>query len=174
MAQIGATRVSRGRRTICLPIAEEVYARIINDSREFRRTLDDAFRQAPELFPVDFAFGYQIKDGRVSVKQRIRIRRIALKDGTAYSIRPSFLMPYLTARTDDVEDPLFLRKFGVPFWALARVFGRGDMYWYRLEVGLGRNSVVGTTVRRAELPEQCASGQPHSGFRAGLGGSDPA
>jgi hypothetical protein len=28
-------------------------------------------------------------------------------------------MPYMIARTDEVEGPLFLRKFGVPFWALA-------------------------------------------------------
>jgi hypothetical protein len=27
------------------------------------------------------------------------------------------------------------------------------MYWYRLECGLGRFSVVGTTVRKAELPK---------------------
>jgi hypothetical protein len=160
MAQIGATRSSRGRRTICLPIAEDAYARIINDSREFRRTLDDAFRQAPELFPDDFAFGYQIKDGRQSAKPHVRIRRIVLRDGTAYSIRPSFLMPYLTARTDDVEDPLFLRKFGVPFWALARVFGRDPMYWYRLEGSLGRARIVGTTAQ-VDRPEHLAADEHH-------------
>jgi len=31
-------------------------------------------------------------------------------------------MPYMTGRTDDAEDALFLRRFGVPFWALARVW----------------------------------------------------
>jgi hypothetical protein len=25
-------------------------------------------------------------------------------------------MPYMTARTEDIEGPLFLRKFGVPYW----------------------------------------------------------
>ena len=44
-----------------------------------------------------------------------------------------------------------LRREGVPFWALARVFGKDPMYWYRLEVGLGCHSIVGTTVRRASL-----------------------
>ena len=67
-------------------------------------------------------------------------------------MRPSFLAPYMTARTGDVEAPLFLRTFGVPFWALTRVFGRDPMYWYRLACGLGRSSVVGATVRRAEVP----------------------
>ena len=61
----------------------------------------------------------------------------------------------------DVRDPLFLRAFGVPFWGLARVFGRGVMYWYRLEVGLGRNSVVGTSVRRAEMPEHLLADEHH-------------
>ena len=160
MAEIAATRASRGQRTICLPIAEDAYARIINNSQEFRRTLDEVFRQAPELFPNDFAFGYQLKDDRVSAKQRIRIRRIILRDGTAYSIRPSFLMPYLTARTDEVEAPLFLRKFGVPFWALARVFGRDPMFYYRLECALGRASIVGTTVK-VDLPEHLAADEHH-------------
>ena len=34
----------------------------------------------------------------MSAKQQIPIRRILLKDDSAYSIRPSFLMPYMTAR----------------------------------------------------------------------------
>ena len=112
------------------------------------------------MFPNDFASGYQLKDGRMSAKQRLPIRRIVLRDGTAYSIRPSFLMPYLTARTDEVEDPLFLRKFGVPFWALARVFGRDPMFYYRLECALGRASIVGTTVK-VDLPEHLAADEHH-------------
>ena len=35
------------------------------------------------------------------------------------------------------------------------------MYWYRLEVGLGRNSVVGTTLRRAPLPEHLLADEHH-------------
>ena len=38
-------------------------------------------------------------------------------------------MPYMTVHTAEVEGPLFLRKFGVPFWALARVFGGDPMSW---------------------------------------------
>jgi hypothetical protein len=70
-------------------------------------------------------------------------------------------MPYMTARVADVEGPLFLRTFGVPFWALARVFGRDPMYWYRLECGLGRSSVVGTTVRQAEVPAHLLADEHH-------------
>jgi len=144
-----------------LPIAEEAYSQIVNDPAEFRRAIDDCFRRMPELFPADFANGYRLKDDRMSAKQEIPIRRVRLKDGTAYSIRPSFLMPYLSARTAEVEGPLFLRKFGVPFWALARVFGNDPMFWYRLECGLGRFSVVGTTVRHAELPAHLLADEHH-------------
>jgi hypothetical protein len=161
MAEGTATRSSRGHRTICLPVSEDAYAQAVNDPTAFRRLLDEGFRTMPELFPPNFAQGYELKDERMSVKQRLPIRRVLLKDGTTYSIRPSFLMPYMTARVVHVEGPLFLRKFGVPYWALARVFGADPMYWYRLECGLGRFSVVGTTVRRAELPAHLLADEHH-------------
>src|SRR5512143_3788898 len=122
MAERGATQASRGHRTICLPIPEPTYQRIIDDPRVFRRTIDDWLRRRPELFPRNFQ-GYQLMGHRVSAKREVLIRRIVLRDGTAYSIRPSFMMSYLTECTEEVEGPLFLRTVGVPFWALARVFG---------------------------------------------------
>jgi len=67
----------------------------------------------------------------------------------------------MAAWTDDVEAPLFLRRFGVPFWALAHVFGNTASYWHRLEVGLGRNSIVGTTVRRVDIPEDLVADEHH-------------
>lgn len=161
MASGNATRLSRGHRTICLPISVAAYPQVVNDPQLFRRTLDECFRQMPELFPKNFAKGYQLKDDRRSAKQDLPIRRIVLNDGVAYSVRPSFLMPYMTARTEHVEGPLFLRKFGVPFWALARVFGGNSMYWYRIECGFGRFSVVGTTVRQAELPAHLLADEHH-------------
>ena len=69
MAEGIATRSSRGHRTICVPIEEEDYLRIIHDPKAFRRTLDDCFRQTPELFPVNFALGYELKDDRMSAKR---------------------------------------------------------------------------------------------------------
>lgn len=67
----------------------------------------------------------------------------------------------MTAWTDEAEHPLFLRSFGVPYWALAQVFGHNSMFWYRLEVGLGRHSLVGTTVRHAPLPERLVADEHH-------------
>ena len=161
MAGSLATRSSRGHRTLCLPLPEETYEQIIDDPRAFRRTLDDCFQRMPELFPRNFP-GYQLMGHRESIKRRVKIRRIILKDGTASSIRPSFLMPSMTARVEDVEGPLFWRTFGVPFWALTHVFGHDPMYWYRLECGLGRASVVGTTVK-GELPEHLLADEHHQG-----------
>jgi hypothetical protein len=128
----------RGYSTICLPIRKDLYHRIIDSPRLFRRWLDRAFQDAPELFPKAFAQGYTLKDSRISRKRGLRLRRIRCRTtGAAFSIRPCFLLPYMTAWTDDASRPLFLRAFGVPFWALAHVFGRDATYWYRLEVGLG-------------------------------------
>jgi hypothetical protein len=161
MAGAIATRSSREYRTICLPISESVYRRVVHDPAQFRQVIDDCFKRMPELFPANFADGYQLKDHRQSNKQKVPIRRILTRDGAAYSIRPSYLMPYMAGRTDDVEGPLFLRKFGVPFWALARVFGRDPMSWYRLECSLGRFSVVGTTIRHGELPVHLLADEHH-------------
>src|ERR1700690_1947805 len=133
MAGAIATRSSRGDRTICLPISESVFRRVVHDPAQFRQVIGDCFKRMPELFPANFADGYQLKDHRQSNKQKVSIRRVLTRDGAAYSLRPSYLMPSMAGRTDDVEGPLFLRKFGLPFWALARFLGRDPMSWYRLE-----------------------------------------
>jgi len=77
-----------------------------------------------------------MKDIYHSIKQSVPIRRIEIA-GISYSIRPSFLMPYMTGITDVTEKALFMRKFNVPFWALSYVFGKDPMYWYRMEQSLG-------------------------------------
>jgi hypothetical protein len=51
----------------------------------------------------------------------------------------------------------------VPFWALTEVFGRSPMHWHRLERSLGRSSLVGTTVQRAEsLPRHLVADEKHT------------
>ncbi|MDM8523234.1 hypothetical protein QUF80_07675 [Desulfococcaceae bacterium HSG8] len=99
----------------------------------------------PELFPPETEYGWRTKDSHISKKQGIKIRRIEI-GGISYTIRPSFVMPYMTAMTDDAENALFLRKSDVPFRVIARIFGKNPMYWQRMEQSLGRNSIVGTTV----------------------------
>jgi hypothetical protein len=71
-----------------------------------------------------------------------------------FTIAPSGIMPYFVDMTDEIEKALFLRRFDVPFWALAYVFGRDDQYWYRLENHFGRYNLVQTVVKDPEkLPK---------------------
>ncbi len=65
--------------------------------------------------------------------------------------------------TEESSKVLFLRKFNVPFWALAEIFGRNAMYWYRQENTLGRFSLVGTTINKKEfLPDNISADEKHT------------
>ncbi len=154
---------TRDIRTICLACTEEDYSTIVKDAEQFRSWVKKSFSFHPELFPEGFAEGFTLDDRRTSTKMKLTLRRIKLRDGTRFTIRPSFVMPYMTARAAEVQNPLFLRKFGVPFWALAHVFGRNPMFCFRQECHLGHFSIVGTTVRQASLPEDLvADEQPQT------------
>jgi hypothetical protein len=129
------------------------YAWVIKDRQVFRDVLDEQYHQYPELFPEEFCEGYHLHDLRPSHKlPDVPIRRIRLPGtGVVYRIVPSFVLPYMTGLTDEVEKAMFLRRFGVPFWGLTYVFGRNDMYWQRLVTQLGRYDLVGTTVKDPDL-----------------------
>lgn len=152
---------TRGIRTICLPCTEAEYGTVVKDAQCFRSWLQASFPLHPELFPDSFAQGFCMADCRTSKKTHLPLRRIELRDGQRFTIRPAFLMPSMTALAADVEKPLLLRKFGVPFWALAQVFGRNAMFWFRLECPLGKNSIVGTTVRQTEIPADLLADEHH-------------
>ena len=152
----------RGCSTICLPFDQKAYEVAVADPAAFRAALDRLFALVPELFPEAFAHGFLLKDSRESAKMGLVIRRIECKaTGEAFSIRPSFAMPYMVGHADDVSGPLFLRSFGIPYWVLAKVFGRDHDYWHRLETAFGRASVAGTTLRRAEVPEHLLADEHH-------------
>ncbi len=150
----------RGAKTICIPFEPTSYPEVVRDNKRFRSLVDEAYAQHPELFPAAMGEGYQLHDTQVSVKLGVRVRRIMLKTtGEVYGICPSFVMPYRVGYTADVAHALFLQGFGVPFWALTRVFRRDDMYWYRLTTAVGRNSIAGTTVKHPEsLPADLGTG----------------
>jgi hypothetical protein len=157
----------RGCSTICLPFRKDDYTQLVADPGRFRHALDQLYRDLPELFPKAFADGYRLKDRRRAKKNGLLLRRIVCTaTGEAFTIRPSFVLPYLTADTRDADKALYLRSFGVPYHALAYVFGRNPMFWYRLELALGRNSIVGTTVRRVAVPEHLVADEHHQ-TRAG-------
>jgi len=148
--------VAKPSRRIVLPIGSAEYKQQVQDRYKFRQWVDAMYEQYPELFPNEFSAGYHLHDLRPSKKMpEVSTRRIRLKyTGTVYRVVPSFVLPYMTGYTSDVEKALFLRRFGVPFWGLSYVFGRNDMYWQRLVAQLGRYDLVGTTVKDPDrLPE---------------------
>jgi hypothetical protein len=153
-----------------LPIEPDDYQRIVFDPQAFRAELDDLRGQFPELFPAAIEQGYKLHDILPASKKMpdIRLRRIKVgcsDSPDVFTIRPSFVMPYMTGSTNDVEKALFLRKWAVPPWALAYVFGRDESYWYRLENRFGRNSIVGSTVKEADkLPKDLLADEKHTRF----------
>jgi hypothetical protein len=141
-----------GNKSICLPFASEaLYREYVDHPAQYRQYLSDMLNQHPELFPHDMDQGFTFHDAYASVKQDVVVRRIKLQaTGAVFSLRPSFVMPYMIGRTDAVEKALDLRQWGVPFDALAYVFGRDAMYWYRAWLAFSRPSLVGTTVQDPE------------------------
>jgi hypothetical protein len=96
----------RGRKTICIPCSQQGYEQAVDDPGRFRRLLDRQIEATPELFPPEIKWGYRMKDIYSSRKTGWRLRRIELRNLDCYLVRPSFLMPYLSGRTEDVQAPL--------------------------------------------------------------------
>ena len=64
------------------------------------------------------------------------MRRIKLKENSeVYQLRPDFIMPYMVGKTDEIEKPMYLRQFGIPFEAIAYVFGS----WILEKITIGFN-----------------------------------
>jgi hypothetical protein len=155
----------KGYRTIRLPLAESEYDQFLTDGAYARARLESFYKDCPELFPDAFPWGYAFFGfTEPSSKQQLRCRRIRLAQGRpVFTVVPAFVMPYMTGRTQEVDHALFLMRFHVPCWAIAEVFGRAPMYWYRLEQGWGRFSLVGTTIQRADrLPTDLVADEKHS------------
>ncbi len=142
----------KGYRTIRLPLAESAYERFLTDRAYATARREELHEEVAALFPDAFPWGYAFFGStEPSLKQQLLCRRIRLEQGrTVFPIAPAFVMPSMTGRTQDVDHALFLRRFPVPCWAIAHVFGRDAMSGYRLEQGLGRLSLVGTTVKNPE------------------------
>lgn len=120
----------RGFSTSCLPISKDRYHQLVTSPTRFRPWLDQAFRETPERFPAACAAGYTLTDARVSTQRGLRLRRSrCTATGAAFAVRPCFVLPYLTAWTDAAAEPRFLRSCGVPFGALAQVFGNDPPFW---------------------------------------------
>jgi len=150
-------------KTIFLPISKESYQKFMDDNKYAKSIIDLIINNNPELFPNTIVAGGYCFYGTtaISKKQNIALRRI--KTGqTVFQISPSFLLPNMVGRTDDVEKAMFLLKFHVPFWALSYVFGKDPKYWYRIYCHLGSYNLVGTTIKNPEkLPKDLLADEQH-------------
>jgi len=148
--------------TIVVPFEESDYSQTVDSAGLFRQYLLEVINTYPELFPANIKGGFQMKDIYRSIRLDLAIRRISVQ-GIPYTVRPSFVMPHLTGYVKDAEKAMFLRKFSVPFRALAYIFGYSAMHRYRMEHTIGRYSIVETTVNHPEdLPEHLAADEKHS------------
>lgn len=160
-------RSKRGDHTIRLPFEQESYEKDVSHPEGFRKKLDELISQYPELFPKGIKAGYRLHSQVKSRKCGIVIRRIELRsDKSLYRIAPSFVLPYMSGFVEKrIEDGLLLRKYGVPSWVLSQVLGGSAMFWDRLECSLGRFSIVGTTIKKADcLPLDYACDEKISWF----------
>lgn len=129
-----------------------------------RHYLELFIQQSPELFPPEIKSGYWLTGHLPESKKipGIRLRQLRTSHGT-YTLRPSFVMSYMTGTVSELEHPLFLISLGVPIWAITKVYGHNDMYWHRHLERLGRNSLVSTTVPLGErLPQHLLADEHHA------------
>jgi hypothetical protein len=171
-----ATTQSRGSRQICLPLDRATYDRIWDNPQAVRRLVEDLVTRHPELFPKAMTQGFTLC-GKLPPSQKLAgvcLRRVRLtetdENGHAttkdFFLRPSFVLPYCCGTIDDVDKGLLLLSYGVPYHVVRYCCGRNAMYWYRLEQSLGRNSLVGTTVRDPRaLPPHLAADEHHARLR---------
>ena len=157
----------RGSKTIRI-FFETSYGELVDDIENYRSYLLKYYKLYPEAFPCGSELGFHWHDKRVIKKQKgLIIRRIKLTDGSVYEIVPSSLMPYMSGLTQEVSKGLFLRQWGVPYEAIAYLFGRNAMYWERCEESLGRLSIVGSLVKRHLVPTHLAADEKISYWNGG-------
>ena len=120
-----------GHTPLCVPFASAgQYREYVDNPAQYRQYLAEMLRQYPALFPHEMDQGFPLHDCYVSIKQELIMRRIKLiTTGAVFTLRPSFVMPYMIARTEAVEKARSLRQWGGPFDALASVCGRAALCW---------------------------------------------
>jgi len=165
-------------REIVIPVSLEEYLEAVKDNERFRSLLASCYELHPECFPPEFENGFGFKDFRFSKKMNISIRRIRIGFGDEqrfWRVMPCDVMPYMVGRTQEVEKPLFLRKFNVPYWGLEKVFGRSSNFYWRIERRMGMTSIAGSLAgagltgkpdqeNQSTLPEDLACDEKHAKY----------
>ena len=157
----------RESKRICLPIDQESYNQIIADKELFRSYVDECIEKHPELFPKSIKQGYKLNGFCDESKKmpEVSIRRIKVTHTKeCYQIVPSYVMPYMTGYTEEIEKALFLHfKHEVAYSGLVYAFGKDEMYWFRMSQQFGRSSIVGTTTKDPKkLPKDIVVDEKHT------------
>lgn len=151
-------------KTLVLPFDEATYDELLADTSAYKAYVQSWIDRSPELFPDTIREGWSLNGlTRESAKQGIRLRRIITTiDQEVWRIRPAFMMPYMTCKTETAEPILFLRKWA-PAWALAHAFRTDVMFIHRVTLQMGRYNIVGTTAKQPEaLPEDVGADEKHT------------
>ena len=149
---------------IILPVSEPDYDVLISKRTQFRKYLDGIIERYPELFPVGIKQGFSFSGWvKPTKKVFVKRRRIQIKgDSKEYILHPCFIMPYLRGNTIEISKGLGLRKYNLPYHAIAELLGHDAMFWYRAELSLAYNNIVGTTIKRKNyLPEHIIVDEHH-------------
>ena len=151
------------KRTIVLPIDVCIYKEFVKSPIKAHEIIQFYYTKYPDFFPKTMEVGYVLNGKtRESKKQKGFQMRKIITGGRTYQIRPSFMLPYCKGEVSEASKGLFLLKFGVPFWALAFVFGHNAMWWYRLFISLGNNDIVGTSIYKpSDLPKDLIADEHH-------------
>jgi len=91
------------------------------------------------------------------------MRRIRTADGRVFQVRPSFMMPYMIGRTEEIEKGLYMYFSGASHDQVTHNHKRDEMYWWRALVSLGSNHLPGTTVKSPDkLPDHLLADEKHT------------
>lgn len=155
-------------RTIILPIGTKKYHRIIDNKLLYKKEIDGLIEQYPEIFPSNIRLGYSFlghskNDLKLPIPRRmIRIKN-AFNSYEDFLLHPCFILPYLKGITKEISEGLILRKYNVPYHAIATKEGKDAMFWYRLELALSQYNIVGTTIKKkANLPGHLLIDEHHT------------
>jgi len=101
---------AKGSKQICIPMEPQQYEAIWHNPTAVRQLLDRLIAESAELFPASIVQGYQLSGHLPESKKMpgMRLRQIRLKQGGVYSLRPSFVMSYMSGTVEQLESGLLL------------------------------------------------------------------
>lgn len=150
------------KRTIPLIIDPSIYEEYMKDADYAHKIIKKSYQENSDLYPFCMSDGYCL-NGKTNLSKKTGLQMRKIRTGNqTYQLQPSFILPYQKGKVDEASKGLFLLKFGVPFWALAVVFGHSTMWWYRLYLSLGKHHIVSTSIyEESNLPTELIADEHH-------------